>query len=76
MLSYIGSPQQMVSLALLVFNFGLKVGQIMFIAVVLCVMFPLQRLGLAHLNGAWLPDAYAVGIGASYWTVERIAGAI
>ena len=75
-LTDIGLPQQAVPLALFAFNVGVEIGQVMFIAVVLCVMFPLQRLGLAHFNGAWLAGAYAIGIVASYWTVERITGAI
>lgn len=75
-LTDIGLPQQAVPLALFAFNVGVEIGQIMFIAVVLCAMFSLRRIGLPQVNGAWLAGAYAIGIVASYWTVERLVGAI
>lgn len=75
-LTDIGLPQQAVPLALFAFNVGVEIGQILFIAVVLSAIFAVRRIGLTERSGAWLFGAYVIGIVASYWTVERIAGAI
>lgn len=75
-LSDIGLPQQAVPLALLAFNVGVEIGQIMFIAVVLSAMVILRGLRVTQKSGAWIVGAYAIGIVASFWTIQRLASVI
>lgn len=75
-LTDIGLPQNAIPLALFAFNVGVEIGQILFIAVVLSAMFLVRRVGFTVEGRAWLIGPYAIGIVASYWTVERIANAI
>ncbi|MEM7074616.1 MAG: HupE/UreJ family protein [Pseudomonadota bacterium] len=76
----IGLPQGDVPLALLAFNLGVEIGQILFIALVLGLAAGLARL-YAGLPGFFAPGApglrgvvYAVGTLAAFWTIERVMG--
>ena len=73
-LAEVGLPQTAIPLALLTFNVGVEVGQLMFVAAVLI----LRLIGARFLRGdmGWLPVATAYGVGslAAFWTIERIAG--
>ncbi|HEY8518780.1 MAG TPA: HupE/UreJ family protein [Gammaproteobacteria bacterium] len=72
-LSEIGMPQESVPLALLFFNVGVELGQLVFIAAVLALGVVLRRARLPA--PAWWPRAVAYGIGtvAAFWTMERTA---
>jgi hydrogenase/urease accessory protein HupE len=79
----IGLPQTEMSMALLFFNVGVEIGQIIFITGVILfylgAVFFLQhlkeeRIQMWTMQAAARPSAYAVGVLASYWLVERIAG--
>jgi hydrogenase/urease accessory protein HupE len=72
----IGLPAGDVPLALFAFNVGVEAGQLMFIAVVLCLLAAARRIdfpplvaGLTHRVAT-----YAIGILAAYWFIERLAG--
>lgn len=75
----IGLPQMEIPAALLAFNLGVEVGQIVFVAALLAVMWAAAK-GLGRLAAQpkeWLgqlekPIAYAVGGITSYWTFERV----
>lgn len=76
-LSEIGLPAGSIPLALLFFNIGVEIGQLLFIAAV----FATSRLFIAlvsrkrlDLRLATTAVAYGIGGIASYWTVERLAG--
>jgi hypothetical protein len=73
-LSEIGLPEQSVPLALLFFNLGVEAGQLAFVAAVMLVAVAGKRL--LQTIPQWLPVAvaYAVGIPAAFWTIERVAG--
>lgn len=73
-LAEVGLPQTAIPLALLTFNVGVEVGQLMFVAAVLALRFIGARLFRAEAE--WLPVATAYGIGsvAAFWTIERVAG--
>ena len=73
-LAEVGLPQTAIPLALLTFNVGVEVGQLMFVAAVLALRFVGVRLFRADTK--WLPVATAYGIGsvAAFWTIERVAG--
>ncbi|MCZ0964373.1 HupE/UreJ family protein [Paracoccus benzoatiresistens] len=75
----IGLPEGDVPLALLAFNLGVELGQLLFIGAILAL-----RAGLARLSsgGALLEPgsrglraiAYGTGAVATYWVIERVAG--
>ncbi len=87
-LSEVGLPQQAVPVALLLFNVGVEVGQLLFIAIVIGALFALRRAavwakeralapGTDPLTGStWLElaSAYAIGSIAVYWVLERSYG--
>jgi hypothetical protein len=73
-LSEIGLPEQAIPLALLFFNVGVEVGQLLFIAVVFTIGAALRRVSLPWPVWAWRLPAYAIGALAAFWTIERVAG--
>jgi hypothetical protein len=70
-LSEVGMPQQAVPLALLFFNLGVELGQLLFIAAVFGFAW-LVRLSAVRVPAVW-PRAVAYGVGsvAAFWVVER-----
>jgi hydrogenase/urease accessory protein HupE len=73
-LSEVGLPAEAIPLALLFFNLGVEVGQLLFIAAVLAVVACARRVGLTAPSWAWRVPAYAIGSVAAYWTLARVAG--
>lgn len=80
-LSEIGLPKTEIPTALLAFNVGVEIGQILFVATML-VVFWLIAKGLKVMqsgSAGWLqkierPMAYGTGSIAMFWTVERVSG--
>jgi len=77
-LADIGLPQSEIPVALLFFNVGVELGQLLFVAASICLLWLLRRLfsGVQLKNPetiALLP-AYAIGTVAMYWLLERVAG--
>ena len=76
-LAEVGLPPLSVPTALLFFNVGVEIGQLLFIAAVLVSIWlsrqVVRRLRLPSLNGLWRVVPYAIGGVASYWLFERIA---
>ena len=80
----IGLPPKDVPLALLFFNVGVEIGQLLFVAAVVAVFSILTRLLRqqgSRDHGPWhseslirTPIAYAIGSVAAFWTVQRIVG--
>jgi hydrogenase/urease accessory protein HupE len=80
----IGLPQKDVPLALLFFNVGVEVGQLLFVAAVVAVFSVLTRLlrqQRSRDHGPWYseslirtPVAYGIGSAAAFWTVQRVVG--
>jgi hypothetical protein len=75
-------PQNAIPVALLFFNIGVEVGQLIFVAAVLSLIWlsryaALLLLNVALVNRAFgrLDGAIAYGIGgiAAYWLIERTA---
>ena len=71
-LSQIGLPEHAIPLALLFFNVGVELGQLVFIGAVLAVSLALKRLPWP--GWAWRVPVYAIGSMAAFWTIQRIAG--
>ncbi len=69
----IGLPQTETAAALLFFNLGIELGQVLFIVgvIVLGYLASLLPLSLSRDQIA-LPASYAVGIIASYWLIDRV----
>jgi hydrogenase/urease accessory protein HupE len=70
-LAEIGLPPTAVAASLLLFNIGVEVGQLMFVAVAVAAMLALRRLPLPR--GAGLAPPYAIGSFAAFWFIERVA---
>jgi hypothetical protein len=72
-LAEIGLPQQAIPLALLCFNVGVEIGQLIFVAAVLALAFALRRW-MAQGTGwfRWVAPC-AIGGVAALWMVERVA---
>jgi hydrogenase/urease accessory protein HupE len=77
-----GLPQTEIPTALLFFNLGVEVGQIIFVGGVI-IAYELVRVAARALPGAepsldrlrsfQTPAAYAVGVVASFWMIQRVA---
>jgi len=77
-----GLPQTEITTALLFFNVGVEVGQIVFVVAVLAIYRAIRHVGsafldrgssIAGLRSLQTPAAYAVGVLAAFWLIERIA---
>ncbi|WP_240336656.1 HupE/UreJ family protein [Tropicibacter sp. Alg240-R139] len=77
-LSEIGLPPAEIPIALLFFNFGVEVGQLIFVALVLTLGWLFAHLGLSEgkRSAARLIIIYGIGMVAMYWTVERVAAVV
>lgn len=73
-LSEVGLPANAIPVALLFFNVGVEIGQLLFIAAVLAVIAGSHRIRLPHSNLSWQLPVYAIGTIAAYWTIDRVAG--
>jgi HupE / UreJ protein len=80
-LAEVGLPQEHIPLALFLFNVGVEIGQLLFIAAASAALW-LLGLWLAgrwsNPTPAWAHRAvpYAIGIFSSYWFIERFLIAI
>jgi len=69
----IGLPGQQIPLALLTFNAGVEVGQLLFVGAVLLLARLPAAFGL-RVPRAWpVPAAYLIGTLAMFWVYERVA---
>ncbi len=70
----IGLPQSHLPLALLTFNVGVEIGQLMMVgAAFVVVSLPVPR---RWLGGARRPALYGIGMLAAYWSWQRIAAIV
>ena len=76
-LAQIGLPQTSIPIALLFFNVGVEVGQLLFITLVLAAIAlarqMTRRIDLTRPAWAWAVPPYAIGGIAAYWVIQRIA---
>jgi hydrogenase/urease accessory protein HupE len=72
-LAEVGLPEASIPLALVFFNVGVEIGQLVFVGVLLVGAALLRRLaGPIPPRWATLVPAYAIGGLASFWLIERI----
>ncbi|MBA1345425.1 HupE/UreJ family protein [Rhizobium sp. WYCCWR 11146] len=67
----LGLPRNDIPLALLAFNVGVELGQLAFIAVILTAVYSVRRI-VAIPRRAIIGSAYAIGIIAAFWSVQRL----
>jgi hydrogenase/urease accessory protein HupE len=72
-LSEVGLPQGHIPLALLFFNLGVEVGQLLFIAAALGFIALMRRIRVPFPRWAELVPHYAIGSVAMFWVIQRIA---
>lgn len=73
-LADIGLPRGDIPLALLMFNVGVELGQLIFVAAALMVIALLKRLGNQWPHWMVQVPAYSIGSIAAYWCFDRISG--
>jgi len=73
-LGAIGLPQNAIPTALVLFNVGVEIGQLLFIASVLAVISLLKRIHWQAGQGWQRLPPYAIGSLASFWVIERVSG--
>jgi len=72
-LAEIGLPNQAITLALIFFNIGVELGQLMFVATVVLVALLLQRLNYPRfMKKVEMFVVYAIGGISAFWMIERI----
>jgi hydrogenase/urease accessory protein HupE len=76
-LGEIGLPHSAIPVALLFFNVGVEIGQLLFIgAVFACIAITrkaMPRVAVRQPAWAWRIPPYAIGSIAAFWTIQRIA---
>ncbi len=72
-LAEVGLPQNAIPIALLMFNVGVEIGQILFVVVMMLVGILLARMGLSRQSWSMPAAAYGIGCVAAFWTIERVA---
>jgi hypothetical protein len=69
----VGLPETDIPLALLTFNVGVEIGQLVFVGVVLLLLAGFRRLKLTVPVWANAAPAYGIGTIAAFWTLQRVA---
>ena len=76
-LSEVGLPQAAIPVALLFFNVGVEIGQLLFIASVFSIIALARRYagrtGISQPAWAWRVPPYAIGSMAAFWIIQRVA---
>ena len=74
-LAEVGLPQQAIPLALVFFNVGVELGQLLFVATVLSLGYLLHKLKLPKLlDWSETIAIYSIGGLSSFWLFERVSG--
>ncbi len=73
-LSEIGLPQSEIPLALLFFNVGVEIGQLLFVLVFLALRWVVRKLPVTLPEPARAIPGYALGTVAALWFLERVTG--
>lgn len=76
-LNAVGLPQTAIPVALLFFNVGVEIGQLLFIAAILSIMalgrWLIRRAAIPQPAWAWRVAPYSIGGVAAFWMIQRIA---
>jgi hydrogenase/urease accessory protein HupE len=69
----VGLPENEIPLALLTFNVGVEIGQLLFVGTVLLALAALRRLFLRVPAWIHATPAYGIGTMAAFWWLQRMA---
>jgi hydrogenase/urease accessory protein HupE len=76
-LAEVGLPQSSIPIALLFFNVGVEIGQLIFVCAVVSLIAMgvriARRLQLPHAGIIWRMAPYAIGGVAAFWLVDRVS---
>jgi len=76
-LTELGLPQKSIPVALLLFNVGVEIGQLLFIAAIFAVAVLARhfdrRVHVPRPEWAWAVPPYAIGSVAAFWVIQRVA---
>ena len=70
-LSTVGMPKAEIPLALAMFNIGVELGQLAFVALILLSYRAMRVLEFQWPRPAELAPAYLIGSLGAYWTIQR-----
>ena len=70
----VGLPQNEIPLALLMFNVGVELGQLLFVAAILLLITLLRKVRADWPAWARQLPAYGIGSIAAFWFIERVSG--
>ena len=73
-LSEVGLPGHAIPIALLCFNVGVELGQLIFIAVAMVCLGIVVRLAPKFWQGLARVPIYGIGVVSMFWRIERVAG--
>jgi hydrogenase/urease accessory protein HupE len=68
----VGLPKGNIPLALLLFNVGVEIGQLLFVAASLLVIWLIQKTPLRKPDWTRFVTPYAIGSFAAFWFIERL----
>jgi hypothetical protein len=71
-LAEIGLPQSDIPMALLLFNVGIELGQLVFISVIWLISLTTKNLSAIQLNRLFYFPAYTIGTVGAFWGIERM----
>jgi hypothetical protein len=71
-LSEVGLPGNAIPLALLFFNVGVEIGQLLFVAAVVVFLAIARRPLASSPRWVTIAPAYAIGAVAMFWTLQRV----
>jgi hypothetical protein len=70
-LSTVGMPKAEIPIALLMFNVGVELGQIVFVALILLIHRSLKVLAFRWPRWVEFVPGYAIGSLGAFWTIQR-----
>ncbi len=71
-LNALGLPAQEIPLALLTFNIGVELGQLIFVAVFLTIVWAIKQLEIPWPRWSEPIPAYFIGVLATFWFFQRL----
>lgn len=71
-LSDVGLPEDNIPFALLLFNVGVEIGQLMFVVAVLAVIWIINKIPANKPAWTRFVTPYAIGSFAAFWFIERL----
>ena len=76
-LAEVGLPQKAIPVALLFFNLGVEVGQLIFITGIFFVSYGalkvVRRIRIPHPTWSWRLAPYTIGAVAAFWFIQRLS---